>query len=157
MLVLRVGNEGEKKVLTLLCAWNLVSHHLFLSVSQMFPNMFFYPVSPTDHLAALEGDIIAADKKFPKLDPHAKDKAKLAASHKGKELPIDNPAKYEGTNITSDKLQKDAAKDLREEAQTASENLVSPSPRLINLPFNRLLPLLPLNSLPRLPLLPLRK
>ncbi len=64
----------------------------------------------------LEGDIIAGPGKPGPKDPHAGAKRELAASHKKKKLPIDEPEKHEGKSITSGKLQKDAAEDLRKEA-----------------------------------------
>ncbi len=72
-----------------------------------------------------------ATQKFPKRDPHARDKAKLAASHGRKELPVDNPEAHEGKTITSESIQKMAEKEVQEAAketpQSTSEEASKPS------------------------------
>ncbi len=57
-----------------------------------------------------------------KRDPHAGDKRELAASHKRKELPVDNPAAHEGKTITSESIQKGASKALQEAIENSPQS-----------------------------------
>ncbi len=72
-----------------------------------YDTTLFYQVGPTDHLAALEKDIVNANPPKAKRDPHAGDKRELAKSHKKKKLPVDEPEKHEGKTITSESIHKD--------------------------------------------------
>ncbi len=125
VLVLTVGNGCGKQVLTLVCSGKLAYQSLFTSAYQpntglftsayqpayqLVPTTLYYLVGPTDHLAALEKDIVNANPPKAKRDPHAGDKRELAASHKGKKLPVEEPEKHEGKPITSESIQKMAEK-----------------------------------------------